>query len=154
MKTISLWQPWASLIATGAKKIETRSWPTNYRGPLAIHAAKYMPKPYQLEMGIEAFNRIHNALLTCYPHGYNRDFLPKGEVIVTCILRDCLKVTGEIGCPGHKSPILENGLVITGNEFYFGDYTTGRYAWILEDIQPLPEPIPAKGMQGLWNWEV
>ena len=44
MKAISLWQPYAALIALGFKKIETRSWPTTYRGPLAIHAAqKTMP---------------------------------------------------------------------------------------------------------------
>ena len=40
MKAISLWQPWASLVATGAKTYETRSWPTKYRGPLVICAAK------------------------------------------------------------------------------------------------------------------
>lgn len=40
MKAISLWQPWASLIAAGVKSIETRGWPTNYRGQIAIHAAK------------------------------------------------------------------------------------------------------------------
>lgn len=40
MKAISLWQPWASLVAVGAKKIETRSWATKYRGSLAIHATK------------------------------------------------------------------------------------------------------------------
>ena len=34
MKAPSLWQPWASAIAVGAKRVETRSWPTNYRGPL------------------------------------------------------------------------------------------------------------------------
>jgi hypothetical protein len=39
-----------------------------------------------------------------------------------------------------------------GDEFYFGNYSEGRYAWILENIQPLPEPIPAKGAQGLWEW--
>lgn len=39
MKAISLWQPWASLMVSGLKKIETRSWATNYRGPLLIHAA-------------------------------------------------------------------------------------------------------------------
>lgn len=42
MKAITLWQPWASLIACGAKTIETRSWGTPYRGPLAIHASKRM----------------------------------------------------------------------------------------------------------------
>ena len=40
MKAISLWQPWASAMALGMKKIETRHWPTCYRGPLLIHAAK------------------------------------------------------------------------------------------------------------------
>lgn len=40
MKALSLWNPWASLMAVVAKKIETRSWPTSYRGATAIHAAK------------------------------------------------------------------------------------------------------------------
>src|SRR6202030_3531482 len=44
MKTLTLTQPWATLVALGAKRIETRSWRTSYRGPLAIHAAKRMPK--------------------------------------------------------------------------------------------------------------
>jgi hypothetical protein len=35
----------------------------------------------------------------------------------------------------------------------FGDYTPGRYAWILTNIKPLPAPIPAKGALGLWDWE-
>ena len=40
MKLISLWEPWATLLATGQKRIETRSWSTDYRGPVAIHAFK------------------------------------------------------------------------------------------------------------------
>jgi hypothetical protein len=40
MNAISLWQPWATAIALGSKRIETRPWATAYRGPLAIHAAK------------------------------------------------------------------------------------------------------------------
>lgn len=40
MKAITLWQPWASLLACGAKGYETRSWATSYRGQIAIHAAK------------------------------------------------------------------------------------------------------------------
>ncbi len=38
MRGLTVRQPWASLIATGQKPIETRSWPTKYRGPIAIHA--------------------------------------------------------------------------------------------------------------------
>ena len=40
MRAISLWQPWASVVALGSKRIETRHWSTGHRGPLAIHAAK------------------------------------------------------------------------------------------------------------------
>ena len=44
MKALSLRQPWASLIAEGRKTIETRTWRTRYRGPLAIHASA---RPYE-----------------------------------------------------------------------------------------------------------
>ena len=40
IKALTLWQPWASLIAWGEKQYETRSWSTEYRGLLAIHASK------------------------------------------------------------------------------------------------------------------
>ena len=40
LKCLSLWQPWASFVMHGYKMNETRSWPTNYRGDLAIQAAK------------------------------------------------------------------------------------------------------------------
>ena len=40
IKALSLWQPWASAIAVGYKHYETRSWKTDYRGWLGIHAAK------------------------------------------------------------------------------------------------------------------
>ncbi len=38
MKVISIKEPFATLIMNGTKKIETRSWKTNYRGDLFIHA--------------------------------------------------------------------------------------------------------------------
>lgn len=47
MKALSLTQPWATLVAIGAKRLETRSWSTTYRGPLAIHAAKRFPRNCQ-----------------------------------------------------------------------------------------------------------
>ena len=41
MKALTVRQPWASLIISGAKRVENRSWPTRHRGPLAIHAGKH-----------------------------------------------------------------------------------------------------------------
>ena len=40
MKCITVRQPWADLIASGAKRVENRTWRTHHRGPLLIHAAK------------------------------------------------------------------------------------------------------------------
>ncbi|GIP49646.1 hypothetical protein J53TS2_32370 [Paenibacillus sp. J53TS2] len=40
-----------------------------------------------------------------------------------------------------------------GQEYRFGDFAPGRYAWELAELRPLLEPIPALGKQGLWNWD-
>ena len=40
MKALSVKQPWANLIAIGEKTIETRTWATQYRGPLLIVSSK------------------------------------------------------------------------------------------------------------------
>lgn len=134
VKALSLLQPWATLIAIGAKTIETRSWATKYRGPLAIHASKGLPKkglPWHESFDKALAETGINGLMEC----------PRGAVIATCKLVDCV-----------KTEVIAGALQGT-NELMFGDYEPGRYAWILEDIKPLPEPIPAKGMLGLWEWD-
>jgi|ERR1019366_4441992 hypothetical protein len=40
MKALTINQPWAEMICRGLKRVENRTWPTNYRGPLAIHVGK------------------------------------------------------------------------------------------------------------------
>lgn len=66
MKALSLTQPWATLVATGAKQIETRSWSTKYRGPLYIHAAKGFPA-YAREFAHEVYG--NPAVLPYIPMG-------------------------------------------------------------------------------------
>lgn len=65
MKALTLWQPWASLLACGAKKYETRGWETKYRGPIAIHAAIKKP-PKQGDIDWKIFNAITTALTKHY----------------------------------------------------------------------------------------
>jgi len=132
MKAISLIQPWASLIAAGAKEIETRSWGTAYRGDLAIHASKGYRKG-----GKKGFAELLEEwpFNTVLPPGYD---YPRGYIVATCKLIDCIKITG------YDLP----GLV----EQHFGDYMPGRYAWYLDEVMVLDEPIPAKGSLGLWEW--
>lgn len=133
MKAISLWQPWATLIAIGAKQFETRSWDTNYRGPLAIHATKRTANPDEWATAI-------NKALSDAGLGWYGQELPYGCVVCTVELVDCLPTSEAV-----KLPRLE------GDEWLFGDYTPGRFAWRLANVQPVAN-VPAVGRQGLWEW--
>ncbi len=134
MKAITLTQPWASLVAIRAKKIETRPWNTNYRGPLAIHAAKEMNAVaracYHKPMFCEAL--AAKGIL-------NLEDLPLGVVIAICKLI-------------AVHPITRFTEVPIDPEFSFGDYRWGRYMFILENIERFPHPIPARGALNLWEW--
>lgn len=167
MKALSLLQPWASLIPFLAKGIETRSWATKYRGPLAIHAsAKFSPELRELCF-TEPFQTAIIRGLKLPTNALKQDdlkLLPLGKVIATCELVDCIPITTE-------GDLLENPFIelvktrLTAmqkdgrfkrvyytQEFYFGDYTEGRYAWILDNVKALAEPIPAKGALSIWDW--
>lgn len=144
MRCITIRQPWATLIAIGAKRLETRSWRTNYRGELGIHAGK------QVDRKVCETEPIRSLLAS---HSYkSADQLPVGAIVAVCRLNDCLPVlqdNGETAWLGGGDRRLE----AAGQEYRFGDFTPGRYAWELTEMRWLPEPIPVLGKQGLWNWE-
>jgi activating signal cointegrator 1 len=149
IKAITLWQPWASLIATGAKTWETRSWPTSYRGPLAIHASKRWGSDQQFSMSNWDFQGGLAPLVgkpldlsgrSWSGVGVTVDHLPFGAVIAVCRLVDCVRTDS-----------LTQAQI--GTDRPFGDYSPGRYAWKTDDLQVLAEPIPARGAQGLWTWK-
>ena len=133
MKAITLWQPWATLIAIGAKKVETRSWPTRYRGEIAIHAAKRKPRPLEVAYILEECG------LSCKFDGLDvlEDY-PLGAIVATARLVDC--------------KLMDDPLIArqTPDELACGNWEQGRFAWCLEDIQPC-EPYPIRGFQGLWD---
>ena len=126
MKALSLTQPWATLVALGHKRIETRSWSTRFIGPIAIHAAKGFPSACRLFAEEErAIGRVPAQL-------------PLGAVVAVVTVISC-RFTVDV------APQL------TPLERRLGDYSPGRYAWFLSDIQALREPVPCKGALGLWN---
>lgn len=128
MKVLSIIEPWATLIKDGAKKIETRSFKTNYRGELFIHASKTKIPKYAKENS-ELMSLIKS------------DFY-FGNIICRCSLVDCVYMTHEF---------IEDLKKNNYQEYICGDYKVGRYAWILEDVQVI-SPIPAKGKLGIWNY--
>ena len=136
MKAISLWQPWATLIALGVKQYETRDWTTHYRGLLAIHAAKRPVVWREIEGNIEA------ALIR---KGEKYNHLPLGAVLCIVRLVDIVPVEDVV-------KLAESDWRIKNEELDFGNYQPDRYAWKLEMVKVSPEPVPVKGAQGLWEW--
>lgn len=139
MKAITIIQPFATLVALEEKRLETRSWSTKHRGPLAIHAGKKIDKKICQQ-------EPYKSVLA--KHGYTANNLPTGAVVGICQLVDCHKVLVD----KEDHAIFENNTVVSGHEYLFGDYSLGRYAWRLIDMNRLQEPIVVKGMQGLWNF--
>jgi hypothetical protein len=151
MKALTLTQPWATLVAIGAKRIETRSWRTSYRGRLAIHAAKGFPKwarDFTTDPVCYEAVRLHCAALGIDERLNGFPAYPVGAVLATCSLVNCIptELTGRSEFMGVP---LEG---LTDQERAFGDFSDGRYAWILADVRMLPEPIPSKGALSLWEW--
>lgn len=127
MKTISIKEPYATLISSGVKKIETRSWKTNYRGQLYIHASKNNDSKWN-STDIKKLlkqNRINN-----------------GKILCECKLIDCIYMKQEF-----INDLKESNLI----EYKYGEYKIGRYAWILDEIKQI-EPIEVKGNLNLWDY--
>ena len=160
MKAITIWQPWASLIACGAKKFETRSWKTDYRGPIAIHAAARYPFKATKDIPGYVVAEMRQALKSFGILTNWTDFrnLPLGKIIATADLVDCHEIMlyggrGISAYPGRLE--MEDGIYYPDEqELLFGDWTPGRYAWELANVKMLPEPISCKGKQRLWEVEI
>lgn len=141
MKAITIWQPWAGAVAEGIKENETRSWYTKYRGPIAIHAAQLA-----IQIGWARYAGMEAKEVICrrmeLPEIFNGpNIFPSGVILATANLVDCIKITKEYVA------------ALSADELALGDYTLDRYAWKLAEVKKFPEPIPAKGRQGLWEWE-
>jgi len=153
MKAITIYQPYASLIAVGAKRYETRSWATNYRGPIATHAGKrpWTESPFNFINAVRGYLHDDSGMIAPIPYG---------AVVATADLVDCwgiIYVHPPFADKTRRVLLINKDRHLVGNisndEFLFGDWTPGRYAWELANAQPLPEPVPCRGRQGLWNWQ-
>lgn len=155
IKVLSLWQPWASLVAWGDKQIETRSWPTAYRGLVAIHAAKRWTADEKHQLRQPYFRE---AMERKYEHICHAEALmPLGCIVAVAQLTDCRSMRG-MRWEGDGLRLIrlvdtdtEHYITVSRKEVAFGLYSPERFAWVLSDIRALPEPIPFRGMQGLFD---
>jgi len=173
MKAITILEPWASLIACGAKKIETRSWATKYRGKIAIHTGKsdtYISNcDWNKKVFSDPFLSALKLLHRCRENGDLSSIeFNFGKVIAVADLVDCyyivyhpgtnidiakhINIGAESMTNDKHDPNFSKYIVPSEQELSFGDWTPGRYAWILENVRRI-DPVPAKGQQRIWNWE-
>ena len=124
MKVLTIKEPWASLIINGYKKYEFRSWKTNYRGKILIHAGKSLEKDM-----IPRFS--------CYNLEYKC-----GYIIGEAILVDCILVDEEF-----NSKLLKENKIVYGKSNH-----VEKYAWKLDNVKIYDNPIYVKGQLGLWNY--
>ncbi len=130
VKAITLQDPYGTLVATGHKQYETRSWTTPYRGLVVIHVGKTLAINWQ--------DTIFLKLLRDAGIPDPRK-LPVGVAVCVC----------ELTAIYRTEDVLAH---ISDRELAFGNYAPGRAAWKLENVQRFDKPIPARGAQGLWNW--
>src|SRR3954451_17421580 len=114
MKAVSVQQPWATLIVSGAKRIETRSWQTRHRGPLAVHASSRFPPAARLLCGRSPWCQL---LAQAGFDGWAA--LPVGRVLGLVDLVDCLPVAALDAAQAADLEVTP------------GDHRRGNWAWLL-----------------------
>jgi hypothetical protein len=139
IKAISIWLPWAILFPI--KTFETRSWTTNYRGPLLICASKGGPRSiealWQIERWWVTFQKEELLKLV---ERYNP--LPYGKAV------------GIIPELTGIYPTEELRDRVTPFELAVGDFGDHRFGWDFWNYRPFKNPFPIKGRQGLFEVEV
>ena len=130
MKALSIKQPWASLIAHGIKNIENRTWKTNFRGRIYIHAsAKQSGTPVEL-LNANQIKALQNRF--CELH------YPKSAIIGEVDIIDCVI--------NHPSIWAENCMSSNSDKLI--------YNWVLANPILYEKPIlNVKGKLSFWEFE-
>ena len=130
MKCITLRQPHASQVAAGIKIIENRTWTTNYRGPLLIHAGS----------GLDC-DRSEYDLIVKTAAEFDKVELPTWAEL--CARRGHILAQVDIIDVFHEDNIPDT---------YRGRWDLhGPWCWVLGNVRRV-EPIPAKGKLGFWEF--
>lgn len=135
MKTLTLPQPLAALVAMGAKRLEAHPWPTYYLGPLAVHAASRLT-PNGREHAL--WGPVHKLLAGAGLA--DPEALPLGAVV------------GIVQVTESRRIRLQDLVALPAWERQLGNYRAGRWMFRFGEAHLAPEPILAEGRSGLWEW--
>jgi hypothetical protein len=124
---LSVKQPWAQLIVSGKKDVENRSWRTNYRGRVLIHAGVTPECITLFEQALALMPiRVEVGSRLDLTDPRSMDIWPRGAIVGAVTIVDC---------------------VLASDSPWFG----GAFGWVLKDAVAFPEPIPYKGRLGLFE---
>ena len=128
MRALTICQPYAELICRGVKRVENRTWPTSYRGALAIHAGKS-----------HQWLDLDETGLRDRRYGIPLSEMVFGAVVAVCDLVDCLSYSA-IRDHSRKYPWIRDH-----------KHTEGPWCWVLSNVRRLATPVPYKGSLGLFD---
>lgn len=141
MKAFTVYQPYAYAIVAGLKAYETRPRRTNIRGRVAVHAGKtdiWKTKLVTLD-DMRGFAKILSDHNKSKGGPHIPPILEFGAILGTVEIVDCV-------------PVEEIAATLSERERLLGDYSPGRWAWVLKNPVAFHSPVPARGKQGWWNW--
>jgi hypothetical protein len=130
MWAITIMQPWATLIASGARKYDIRTWGTHRRGAVLIHAGVTY-RDLQREL---AMSPAFACLLREHAASRLANEFPRGVLLGTADLTDCLLADQ-----------------VDPAELALGAFRPGRWAWRFDNARLLPSPIPLRRRQGFFE---
>lgn len=157
VKVITVHQPFASLIVAGFKDVENRSWGTEYRGPLYIHAGKTeFPYPAYLVPLLADFEATGGTRFY-KPAGpeeeaplipireFSEDEKKQEDFIIRCYAEgDGPPLSAIVG-------VVDLVDVVKGSRSRWAE--PGCFHWILANPREFAKPVlMVKGKLGLWNF--
>lgn len=142
MKTITIKQPWASLICEGIKDIENRTWPTKFRGRVLIHASANTAKFTDL-LAVRSELYIYSCSLRDNHEEFKK--YPHSAIIGSVEIIDCV-LNHESAWAEHTAKKWKK------NGEFLDEIEVPVYNWVLTNPIIFPEPIPAKGKLSFWDY--
>ena len=170
LKMISMWNPWAALLAAGEKWIETRGWPTKHRGTIGIQAAK----KYNAKASEKALQVIRDQYDWTPRHAKAHILLEEGHhhggrLVAIATLEDCVPTENvrkigqpisdvvsqprQVDTPAYFQTESGAVLLTDGREAHVGNLNNDRFAWLLSNVRAVVHPPEVRGQQGMWNHE-
>ena len=154
LPALTLWQPWASLIAIGAKPWEFRSWPAPKRlwgKRMAIHAGV---RPVRTAEVLDLLARLSSAgggWSTALKPDVAIPFLEQVASDPKRLPLSAVICTAQLGVPIRD---LELAAVLGSSGPLNDSDRDGHtnYGWPMLNVEVFATPLPARGARGLWPW--